>query len=218
MKIANARAIFFLFALFIIKLLPAQEQAAEPYQSKAVILPFASYTPETRLMFGGVFVHQFKPGGAGPETRTSQNLFSGIYTLNRQLNIEFIPNVILRQEGWMLDGYYQYAFFPENYWGVGPDVSDEDELNVEYRRFDFRQKFLGRMAPGLYAGPGIRWAKLTNVAFTGENDEEVPVAGIDGASGSTLPGFGLSIRWDKRNSITFPTENHFLDRRRRPSV
>lgn len=200
----------FPFLIFTSPLYP-QEAEEYAYAPKVVVLPFASYTPETRWMFGGMMMYQFKPRGAGPDTRASQVLASGIYTLNQQLIIEFLPNVILPREKWFLEGVYQYVFFPDNYWGVGPYTRSEDRLSVEYRRFNFKQAALRRVAPDLYAGPHLRWTKLSRISFTDENDNPVPAERIDGAEGSTLPGVGFSVRWDKRNSITAPTENHYLE-------
>lgn len=208
---ANAWKVVLLLALLNTTPLYPQDGAMEPYDGKTFALPFASYTPETRLMFGGLLVRQFKPRGAGPDTRASQSLFSGMYTLNRQLIIEFIPNVIFPQERWILDGAYQYSFFPDNYWGVGPYTTSEDEMNVEYRRFNFQQSVLRKVGDGLYAGPRLRWSRVSRVEFTDHNDEVVPPAMIEGAEGSTLPGLGFAVRWDKRNSITFPTKNHYLE-------
>ncbi|MEK6481027.1 BamA/TamA family outer membrane protein [Catalinimonas sp. 4WD22] len=189
----------------------AQEAGVEKYHSKTVVLPFASYTPETRLMFGGLLMYQFKPRAAGIETRASQILSSGIYTLNHQLIFEFLPNVILPQEQWLLDGTYQYAFFPNNYWGIGAYTLDDDKVNVEYRRINFQQTVLRKIASKFYAGPILRWSRLSAVEFTDQNDDQIPTDMIKGGNGSSLSGIGFTIRWDKRNSITYPTENHYLD-------
>lgn len=203
-------AIWLLMLIFSMPLF-AQEETEEPYSGNTVVLPFLSYTPETRWMFGGLLAYQFKPRGAGPETRASQVLFSGIYTLNSQLIIEFIPSVILPEERWMLDGYYNYSFFPDNYWGIGPRTTSEEEIDVEYRRLDFRQSALRQIATDLYAGPVLRWNRLSRVTFLNGDGDPLEAKIIPGSEGSTLPGFGFSVRWDKRNSITFPTEKHFLE-------
>lgn len=188
-----------------------QQASQDLYADKTVILPFASYTPETSLMLGGMLMRQFKPAGADSETRASQMLFSGIYTFNKQLIVEWIPIVILPEEKWILDGVYQYAFFPDNYWGIGPLSQKEDELDVEYRRFHFQQAALRQVASGLYVGPRVRWSRLSNIEFSDPDGGLIPGNVISGGTGSTLPGVGFSVRWDKRNSITAPTENHYLE-------
>lgn len=211
MKSANTWGLVIILLLAVGTLLQAQETPETTYQAKTVVLPFASYTPETRLMFGGMLMHQFKPRSAGAETRASQLLTSAFYTLNKQVIVEFIPIVILPQEKWLLDGVYQYAYFPDRYWGVGPHTRGEDELSVEYSRFNFQQTILRKVSDGLYAGPRLRWSRLSNIEFTDSNDELVPPEDIEGAERSTLPGVGFSIRWDKRNSITAPAKNHYLE-------
>lgn len=208
---AQSGKLLLILILFGITPLHAQETENESYRGRTVALPFLSYTPETRLMFGGLLAYQFKPHGAGPETRASQILTSGMYTLNRQLIIEFIPSVILPDERWFLDGVYQYAYFPDNYWGVGSFSRREAELGVEYRRLNFQQTVLRQAAPDLYVGPRIRWSRLSNIEFTDQEGDPVSLETISGANGSTLSGLGFAARWDKRNSITAPTENHYLE-------
>ena len=39
------------------------------YTGRLTVLPVLGSSPETSLMFGGVAMQQFKPFGAGPETR-----------------------------------------------------------------------------------------------------------------------------------------------------
>jgi len=211
MKGAWIKRTLFLLALFVGLTLNAQDARESNYDNKTVILPFASYTPETRLMVGGLLMHQFKPASAGPDTRASQMIFSTIYTFNKQLIIEWLPTVILPEEKWLFDGVYQYTFFPDNYWGIGPFTENDSEWNVEYRRFNFQQAVLGQVAPGLYMGPRVRWSQLSNIEFAGSDGTLTSLDEIEGAGGSSLPGLGFSIRWDKRNSITAPTENHFLE-------
>lgn len=198
-------------ALLAASPISAQETPDEPYRNRVVPLPFASYTPETRLMFGGLVMYQFKPRSAGSETRASQILSSGIYTLNRQLILEFLPSVILPEERWLLEGAYQYAYFPNSYWGIGAQSRSDEKIGVEYRRLSFQQAALKKIGSNLYAGPMLRWSRLGKFELAAENGFPAPIEEtIPGAAGSTLPGLGLSVRWDQRNSITAPTEKHYL--------
>lgn len=190
--------------------LHAQDNPDSTYVNKFVPLPFASYSPETRLMFGGLLIYQFKPTGAGRETRSSQILSSVIYSINRQIMIEVIPIIILRNENWLLEGVLQYQYFPNNYWGIGPESQEEDVLNVQYRQFNVKQGAFKKLGEGLYLGPMFRWTRLSR--FEVENQPTAPgTLEIPGQEGSNLTGFGFSIRWDKRNSITAPTSHHYVD-------
>ena len=190
--------------------LHAQKNIDSAYVNKFIPLPFASYSPETRLMFGGLLIYQFKPYGAGHETRASQILTSAIYTLNKQIMFEVIPIVILRNENWLLEGALQYQYFPNNYWGIGPETKKEDVLNVHYRQFNVRQGAFKKLGEGLYFGPMLRWTRLTRFEAEALNNT-ASAMDIPGQEGSNLTGLGFSFRWDKRNSITAPTSHHYVD-------
>jgi hypothetical protein len=177
--------------LFCTAPLYAQGTESEAYRSKKVILPFMSHTPETCLMGGGLMMVQIKPEGAGTETRASQLILSGIYSLNRQLMIELTPNVILDGNEWLFEGRYEYSFFPDNYWGVGPFTGKYDEMNVEFRSIQFQQTVLKNIGNHLYAGVNVRWGRLSGVQFSSKDGEPVPDEIISGRNGSRLTGAGL---------------------------
>lgn len=187
------------------------QQHDEPYQSNTVVLPFLSYMPETSLMFGGLMMTQFKPKNAGLETRASQVIFSSVYTLNKQLVVELTPSIFLTNESWLFEGRYEYFFFPDNFWGVGAMTSRDEELDVEFRALSFQQAALKKMGDHLFAGINLQWSRISGVEFFDQEGEPVQGGGISGMEGSTLPGVGLSIRHDKRNSITWPTSDHYLE-------
>ncbi len=211
--------IFIMKRLFILllgllgssEILLADEPESQHYEGRWVILPYAGYTPETSLMFGGMAMHQFKPGGAGEETRSSNLIFAATYSLNRQFMLEMTPNVIFHDETLILDGRHEYSFFPENYWGVGADVSDEAEADIEYRQFVFNQAVLFRVVPELHFGPVIRWSRLTDISFPGDSNQFAGPDATEISEGSTLYGAGFSIRHDRRNSLITPTENYYLE-------
>ena len=181
------------------------------YQSSYSVLPFVSYSPETSMMFGGMALHQFKPGGAGPETRSSSFIFSAMYTLNRQLMIEFTPNVILPQERWILDGRYEFSIFPESYWGVGSETEDHDELEIEYSSFDFRQSVLRKLGPDLFAGPKLRWNRVYDISVEEPENNTASDAGDNAVGETTLAGIGFSVRQDRRSSIATPAQGRYLE-------
>ncbi len=202
-----------LIAIFILPVAEfSSNEADTSYQNTIMVLPFVSYTPETSVMFGLMAVYQFKPGRAGDNTRASNIIFSGTYTLNRQLMIELTPNVVLENEALILEGRYEYSFFPDTYWGVGADSPDDAGTDIEYRQFDFQQEFLFKISDYFHAGPKLRLSRLHDISF--------PESSIQPAGGSTitetpehstLPGIGFSLRSDRRNSLITPTKNHYLE-------
>ena len=189
------------------------------YQTNVTLLPLVSYTPETSLMFGGLAMVQFKPPGSGIDTRSSRALLSGVYTLNRQVMFELTPSVILAEERWIFEGRYEYSFFPESYWGAGPETRSRDEWDIEYRKFAFEQIALRKFGDGWYSGPILRWDRLSDLEITGRS-EQSEMSAIEEVSPETvtvdideslLPGIGWSLRKDHRNSMVTPTTGYYLE-------
>jgi hypothetical protein len=180
------------------------------YKANNTILPAIGSTPETGFLFGGIWMRQFKPGSAGPETRTSSFLLSGIYTVKGQLLLSFLPEIITRQEQWIFKGVYGYNYFPQNYWGIGPQTSDADERKVFFRQWNIEQSGLLEMASQLHAGPILHVSHVYDISMENPDGDAVPVPNVTGFTGSWAIGMGGVLRWDRRNSIQTPTKEHFL--------
>ena len=181
------------------------------YTSRLTLLPVLGSMPETSFMFGGVAMQQFKPAGAGPETRPSNTILSAIYTLNNQVLVELVPAVILPDESWILGGSLFAYYFPTDYWGVGPDTRSEDQISIEYKMFFARFMGLKRISDSFYSGPIVRWFKNYDFVYTDSEGQPVESVGLTGHDGGSGIGIGGAIRWDKRNRIMTPTEKHFLE-------
>ena len=181
------------------------------YKNKYLVLPVIASSPESSIMLGGVVIRQFKPSGAGPGTRSSNLLISAIYTFKKQNLCSFLPEIILPGETWIFSGNHYVNYFPEKFWGIGPDTKRLDELTVLYTQINIEQAFLRRIMAHLYAGPQIRWSRLSGVRFTNRDAQTVKAPDVNGSYGSISSGFGFIVRWDKRNSILNPTRNHYLD-------
>jgi hypothetical protein len=202
--------------LFIAETAFAQvNQPVEPdtteYRNRVLLLPAIGSSPETGFLFGAVIVPQFKMGNAGPETRSSSILFSGIYTVRNQIMLSILPDLILPQEEWIFSGNYFLNYFPENNWGVGANTRDEDEMSVIYTQLNLEQSVLRKLYPSVFIGPHIHWSKLYNVKFEDADGNRIETPGFRGSEGSTVTGLGLKGSWDKRNSNMTPTENHFIE-------
>jgi hypothetical protein len=209
-----------LTVLFITTCLPFQltgqnvneEATADTsYISRLTLLPVLGTAPETSFMFGGVAMQQFKPAGAGPETRPSNIILSSIYTLNNQILVELIPAIILPEESWILAGSLFAYYFPANYWGIGSDTKSEDQISIEYKMFFAKLMGLKRISDSFYIGPIVRWFKNYDFVYKDSEGEPIESVGLTGHDGGSGIGIGGAIRWDKRDRIMTPTKNHFLE-------
>lgn len=212
------KSILTLIILISIVLLPFQltgqnlhETADTTYSNRLTILPILGSAPETSFMFGGVAMQQFKPAGAGPETRPSTIILSSIYTLNNQVLVELVPGVILPNESWILNGSLFAYYFPTDFWGIGPDTRSEDQVTVEYKMFFAKFMGLKRVSDSFYAGPIVRWFKNYDFVYTDREGVHIEPIGLTGHDGGSGIGLGGAIRLDKRDKIMTPTKNHFLE-------
>lgn len=181
------------------------------YQNNTIFLPAISSSPETSLLFGGVIIMQFKPKSAGADTRASSLLVSALYTLNQQILLSANPYLVTPGEEWILEGSYGFNYFPESFWGIGPDSRDSDEIRMEYREIFFRQSAIKKIRPGLFLGPQLRWTKTYDLDFEDTDGNSLPPPAVQGARGFTSAGVGFIARLDRRNSTITPTENYYVD-------
>ena len=172
----------------------AETTADTTYTNRLTILPVLGTSPETSLMFGGVAMQQFKPAGAGAETRPSYVILSAIYTLNNQILVELTPALILPEESWIFGGSMFAYYFPDRYWGIGPQTQNEDEVSVEYKMFNIRQMALKKFSTSFYVGPVLRWYKNYDFVFTDQDDESFEPVGLTGSEGGGALGIGGAVR------------------------
>lgn len=181
------------------------------YQNKILFLPALGSTPETGFMFGAVVVPQFKLAGAGGETRSSSLIFSGIYTTKNQILLGLYSDIIFPDERWIVNGNYFANYFPDSYWGIGPNTGNSDEQSVLFTQINFEQNVLKKIGRGLFTGPHIRWSRVYDLTFEDKNGNKIEAPNIQGVDGSTSSGVGWMGRWDLRDSNMTPTQNHYVE-------
>ena len=87
-----------------------------------VALSLLYYSPETRLGFGALAMHLFKPKGTDTLTRTSNVQAYVLYTLNKQLLISPRYTIFFKEDRYTLQGNFAYFKFPQFYYGIGNNL------------------------------------------------------------------------------------------------
>lgn len=180
------------------------------YKSSTIVLPAISSSPETSLLFGGVLIRQFTLGSDYEHTRSSTALIAAVYTLNNQISLGFFPSLFTPNEKWVIEGAYDYNYFPESYWGIGPNTKDEDEVKVIYRQFSIQQALLRKVQPGVFIGPQIQWSNTYDLRFENLEGETMPAPAVNGSSDYHNFGAGMMIRLDDRNRSSTPTRGKYV--------
>ena len=178
-----------------------------------IYLPIVYYTPDTRFGFGGLVGRYFHLT-ASPEdtlTRLSYVKLFSTYTLNRQIDIWNSFNIFFPNETWMMKGEFRFKHFPDSYYGIGNSLLQRTEQTLrkeryEYNQFTFNIAGFRRIYPQMFIGLNYELNTYINLqSLGGDPNRELPLEILDGlvngSSGGTTSGIGISWSWDKRENL-----------------
>jgi len=186
----------------------AAPDTVETPDGSTVILPVIGYTPDTSVMLGAVAIRFFYLDEPGPETRPSTFSPTFIYTLNSQIMV-FMGTDLNWDGGRSHAGIFpNYMKFPDQYYGIGRDVSLDDEEDYTPEQINLELKYdrevLGHLRPGLYYR--IQRHRLAKV------DPDGVLAGdsVLGVDNSTVSLPGISLAWDTRDHLWSPSRGLWM--------
>lgn len=189
----------------------AQEPEAGPpaYKRKLTVLPFVTYSPETKWQFGAGGGLQFKWPSAVRDsaTRPSYLFTAGSITTKEQWTAGTEASLYLPGNRWWFNLRLNGAYFPLVYYGIGPRALRADTNRMDNRLIRVEVKALRRAAGDFSVGPYYRLHSFFDV------DWQYPARispSLAGGYGGVSSGIGLSLQLDARNSTTTPTRGHLL--------
>ena len=171
-------------------------------------LPVAFYTPETNFGFGGGGQIFLLKNSNLYNNRLSNILFSGIYTLNKQLMIDIQKDIYLINGDYFLDTDYLFQIFPNSFWGVGGNTPYENREDYNMTSHELSVAFLKRLPPYLNFGLEFFFNDydITEVEEGGLLDE----GNILGSNGARTVGLGVVFNQDKRDNIASPNRGNLI--------
>jgi hypothetical protein len=193
------------------------QYAEEPYipidsietkKVKFVGLPIVFFTPETSFAFGAGGQIFLLKNSNQYNLRKSNILFSGIYTMNRQLLIDIQSEIYMMKGDYLLDMDYKFQIFPNSFWGIGANTPDENQDSYNMASNELTIGFLKRLPPYLNFGFEFFFNdyQVTEVEEGGLLDE----GNIPGANGARIVGLGVVFNQDKRDNIGSPNSGNLL--------
>lgn len=183
--------------------------ARREYRGRLLVLPYVTYSPQTKLQFGVGGGYQFKWPSARTDTATRPSYIAGnlAYTTKGQWVVSGAGSLYLPRNRWWISGGIAAGYFPVFYYGVGPQTTSADTnlLQQHFLALDTRvlRRVRGQLSVGLhYRGAsytGIRWQFPSRIA-----------ASLAGGNGGTVSGAGVVAQVDSRNSTTTPMRGRYL--------
>lgn len=171
------------------------------FQTRVVLAPIAYYEPNTSFGFGFGANFLFKPRGTGPEIRTSNIPIRISYTLKNQIFFSSSYTIFFPEEKWLLRGNLDYTDFPQDYFGVGNETTEEEGSAITYQRFLIEPLLLKQVAPKLFMGGGFRYNTYYNNELL-EATESLPVgSNLQDSLGSKNVGLEFAASYDNRDNV-----------------
>jgi hypothetical protein len=171
-----------------------------------LLLPFASYAPETKVS-GGMSVGVYRP--ERPNRSASSVQAAITVTQERQLIAQVAPELYLDGGRWRVQGDLQATHYPSSFHGIGGDTpaSAKEGFTSRYALIDATVQ--RRLRPNLRAGPRL----LTRVGTITEPDSGGVIARdqVPGADGGVTAGIGGSVFWDARDNRYYPTTGSYAE-------
>lgn len=188
----------------------AQEPAKEkdPYRSRISAIPFAYYSPETKLAFGVGGVLNFRTGKNKEASRTSSVWVYATYSLAKQYNILLKPEIYLKNNSLCLSGSIRYDRSPQNFYGIGNDTPITDGEKYTPRTFAFQLGVKRRVVGPVFGGLHFEFEQAVM--------EKIEPGGLlasgqyTGSQGGMLAGIGASLDWDTRDAVLFPRRGMYF--------
>ena len=182
--------------------------AASPYKPKLVGIPFAYYTPETKLAFGAGGVFNFRAGREKERSRTSSIWAYASYNLARQFSVLLKPEIYVEGNSLIFDGRLRYERSPQFFYGIGNDTPSGNREPYTPRVFAVRLGVKRRVAGGLFGGLTFDVERLTMEKT--EAGGLLDSGDIAGSRGGLIAGVGAMLDWDTRDSVLFPLRGAYL--------
>ncbi|MCZ6677508.1 MAG: BamA/TamA family outer membrane protein [Candidatus Poribacteria bacterium] len=182
------------------------EEAEKTKRSGFTVLPGIWYTPETKFAGGGQVMYYFR-SEADSKSRLSI-LPAGIaYTQKKQIAIGINPDFYLKAETYRLMGEMSYSKFPDKFYGIGNQTSEEMEEDYTPRMFRvggiLQRKIRSRL------NIGIKYRFEDTAMKEVEQSGLLAQGSIVGSEDGVTSGIGFLANWDDRDNPFYTTKGGF---------
>jgi outer membrane protein assembly factor BamA len=170
--------------------------------------PYAFYTPETELAFGGGGILIFYTSDH-IDMLPSKVGFGGYYSTNGQYSIGINPVLYFSKNRIYLEFPFNFGHYIDKFWGIGDNTVDTG--NEQYTLNSVSATLTFQVPPVWFS------ADRTGIIFdyndTEIEDKQNNIYLIDnevtGSNGGTIYGFGTDLVWDTRDNLFFPNSGGY---------
>jgi outer membrane protein assembly factor BamA len=177
-------------------------------QVQVLGLPVVFYTPETSFGVGGGLQLFFNNKRSEYNERVSNIFSSLIFTTEKQLLLNVVPQIYLFKGKMFLEGDFLYKIFPNSFWGIGGNTAESAEERYNMESISLEVALLNRIPPYLNFGFEylFEYHKMLEVQEDGMLDTNL----IAGAEGARISGFSFVLDYDDRDNVYSPLGGNYL--------
>jgi outer membrane protein assembly factor BamA len=185
----------------------ARSDSLRQPRSSFVILPYAYYTPETKIAFGAGSIYSFRSADSPTTDRPSSVRAALTYTQLNQMILALLPEIYLQKERYYYSGFYGYYRYPDTFWGIGGDTPDGAKENYRSNDFESNTTIQRQILPGLFVGPLLQYQymKVNETSPRGV----LQAGAIPGSRGGSASGLGVIVRHDTRDHVYQPSAGFY---------
>ena len=167
-------------------------------KTKLLPLPYAGFLPETGFLAGGALLMttRLSKDTSLPFSYTETDF---TYTQNHQTIIENDMFLYLGHH-YILKGLVGYESYPDKYWGIGNNTSNDSLDGYNSKRIFADLTFVRKINKKFYAGFKYRLYSMYNIEYLNGTDN-IYHTKVSGYDGSVSNGIGLAMIWDSRDNI-----------------
>jgi hypothetical protein len=150
------------------------------------------------LMVGAI--HRFD---ADPTMKPSTGAIGGFYTENRSWGLMAMEMARLERDTWRLRGLFSHFDVRYDFFGIGQEAGAAGlSIPLEQTMDFFVGTALRRIAPAIYAGPGVAWMQTS---VEPRRDSSSGLAPIEDLARAELVAPGVQAEFDSRDDDYWPT-------------
>lgn len=183
------------------------------------LLPFATYSPETKLAIGVAGVYYFRLHDEDSVLRPSSINCGGLYSLKNQMGIGLYPDIYFDHDNVRWQGLYEYYRYPDSFYGVGSNTTELDRESFTPIGFKSNTSIYYNLARktvrnGINLGLRIdvRYDKITSPS---DKDSGLPGVlaqkSVTGSDGGFNIGVGPLFNIDTRDNVFASSMGYYVN-------
>ncbi len=171
-------------------------------------IPIAFYTPETTFGFGAGMQFIFNDFRNVFNSRFSNMLVTGVYTLKNQFLLEARPQFHIYEGQFFLKGFFRYKIYPNNFWGIGSDSHYADLEMYSMTSTQLTALLQKRMPPDVTFGFEFNFEKHRITEY--DKDGALINQEIPGSEGAVITALAGVFTFDDRDNIFSTVSGNYV--------